>query len=90
MVKTKEAKVEHPTNGLGKLGRRLRKQYQKLTGEKIRGIQDSAKATLKTYWIPLKKKSRAGVEYIYYKKIVDKIGLDKNKNENSENVGHDA
>lgn len=33
--------------------------------------------THQVYWIPLKRKSRAGVEYTYYKKVVDKIGLDK-------------
>lgn len=33
--------------------------------------------TLQTYYIPIKRKSKAGVEYIYYKKVEDKKGLNK-------------
>lgn len=36
--------------------------------------------THEVYYIPIKRKSRAGVEYIYYKRVVDKKGLlDKKK-----------
>lgn len=33
--------------------------------------------THELYYIPMVRKSRSGVEYIYYKKIVDVIGLRK-------------
>lgn len=37
------------------------------------------KATHKVYYIEMKRKSRVGVEYTYYKKVVDIINLDKHK-----------
>ena len=43
--------------------------------ERLSKKRGDSLATLQQYWIPLKRKSRAGVEYIYYKKVVDKIGL---------------
>lgn len=44
---------------------------------KTKGVQDSSESTLQEYWIPMKRKSKAGIEYVYYKKVVDKIGLKK-------------
>ncbi len=59
--------------------RHERRRIAKFTKQKMMpGVQDSAEATLQVYWIPMKRKSRAGVEYTYYKKVVDKIGLKKN------------
>lgn len=57
--------------------RKYRRSQGKLTGIKFIGAQDESKPTKQVYWIPIKRKSRAGVEYINYKKVVDKIGLNK-------------
>lgn len=62
------------------MNRKARRTQGKLGGIKITGVQDSKEATWQVYWIPMKRKSGAGVEYLYYKKVVDKVGLDK-KNE---------
>lgn len=66
----------------GSTTRKARRAQSKLAGIKIIGVQDSSKATHQVYWIPMKRKSRAGVEYIYYKKVVDIIGLDKKDEKN--------
>lgn len=42
---------------------------------KVKGT--SHLVTHQVYYIPLKRKSRSGVEYEYYRKIIDKIGLKK-------------
>lgn len=42
---------------------------------KFKGYQDPPVATHQVYYIPMKRKSRFGVEYIYYRKIIDKIKL---------------
>lgn len=39
----------------------------------------SRNATHEVYYIKVIKKSRAGVEYTHYKKVVDKVGLRENK-----------
>ena len=62
--------------------RKGRRISGKLGGIKVTGVQDSKEATLQVYHVPIKTKSRAGVEYINYKKVVDVIGLDK-KNDNN-------
>ena len=31
--------------------------------------------THEVYYVPMKRKSRKGVEYIYYKKVIDRVGL---------------
>lgn len=59
------------------MNRKERRMMKKKFNVDIPSSQDSAEPTLQIYWIPLKRKSQAGVEYIYYKKIVDKVGLDK-------------
>lgn len=41
------------------------------------GYQGGLKSSHEVYYVPLKRKSRAGVEYTYYKKVVDVIGLKK-------------
>ncbi len=69
--------MDKQTIEVGSMDRKSRRAMGRFSGVKIKGVQDSKESTLKTYWIPLKRKSRAGVEYIYYKKVVDKIGLDK-------------
>ncbi len=53
--------------------RKSRRAYKKLTGLKLVGVQDSSEPTLQVYYIPFTRKSRAGVVYTYYKKIIDKI-----------------
>ena len=62
---------------VGSENRKSRRIKGKLGGVKLTGVQDSKEATLQVYYIPMKRKSRAGVEYTYYKKVVDVIGLDK-------------
>ncbi len=57
--------------------RKTRRAHRKITGIKLTGKQDPKEAPLKTYWIQMKRKSKSGVEYIYYKEVVDKIDLDK-------------
>lgn len=47
------------------------------TKERKEKKENKYPATHQIYWIPLKRKSRAGVEYIYYKKVVDLVGLNK-------------
>lgn len=76
MVNDKLELKEHKLEGLPILNRKGRKEWLKKYGIFMLGIQDSKESTLKVYYIPMKRKSRAGVEYIYYKKVVDKIGLD--------------
>lgn len=49
--------------------RRARERREKKNTEHL--------TTHQVYWIPLKRKSRAGVEYTYYKKVVDRAGLKK-------------
>lgn len=66
--------IQHPYPNIN---RKERRRLGKVTGMKHPGIQDPKEATLQVYWIPLKRKSRAGVEYVYYKKVVDVIGLKK-------------
>ena len=56
-----------------KLNRKGRRMYY----IKTPGVQDLKEATLQVYYIPMKRKSRAGVEYTYYKKVVDINGLRK-------------
>ncbi len=41
--------------------------------------KNGIKPTHKVYFIEMKRKSRAGIEYTYYKKVVDIINLNKNK-----------
>lgn len=78
MTETKDSKPQSYTpHGYQNQNRKERRRLQKLVGMKMPGVQDSKESTEKVYWIPLKRKSRAGVEYIYYKKVVDKIGLKK-------------
>lgn len=63
---------------LTKSNRKYRRSFAKKTKTKlVKGVQDSSKATHQVYYIPLKRKSRSGVEYVYYKKVVDIKGLDK-------------
>lgn len=45
--------------------------------ERLEVKRTSHLVTRQVYYIPLKRKSRAGVEYTYYKRVVDKVGLDK-------------
>lgn len=45
--------------------------------ERLEAKGTSHLVTHQVYYIPLKRKSRSGVEYTYYKKVVDLIGLDK-------------
>ena len=59
------------------MDRRSRRVQGKLAGIKITGVQDTKEATLELYWIPMKRKSRNGVEHVYYKKVIDKAGLKK-------------
>lgn len=56
---------------------RMNRKTRRAAGIKTKGVQDSSESTLQEYWIPMKRKSKAGVEYVYYKKVVDKIGLKK-------------
>lgn len=73
------------------MNRHERRRFKKLTGQWIPGVQDKSETILQQYWIPLKRKSNAGVVYEYYKIIIDKIGLNKNNDkptsENSINQG---
>lgn len=62
--------------------RRARERHNKKDTDKLFNI-------LELYYIPMKRKSQAGVEYIYYKKIIDKQGLRNNvsRTENTINKG---
>lgn len=53
------------------LNRKGRREYKKRTGVWFSGIQDRSRVSHAEYLIPLTRKSRAGVEYTYYKKILD-------------------
>lgn len=66
---------ETPLEGLPNLNRHGRRDYFKRFGILMNGIQDSKEPTLQNYWIPMSRKSKAGVEYVYYKKILDVVGL---------------
>ena len=59
------------------MNRHARRAQGKMAGVKLTGVQDLPQATHQVYWIPTKRKSRAGVEYTYYKKIIDKKKDDK-------------
>lgn len=63
-----------PIERLNRLGRR---RHNKKFGTKLTGIQDSKESTHEIYYIPTKRKSKAGVEYTYYKQVVDVKGLRK-------------
>lgn len=54
--------------------------------ERKAGKSGNAPATHEVYYIPLTRKSRAGVEYTYYKKVTDKIGLRKDESTSEDSV----
>lgn len=45
--------------------------------KRLEAKDTSRLVTRQVYYIPLKRKSRAGIEYTYYKQVVDVVGLDK-------------
>ena len=53
--------------------RAYRRWYKKLTGLWYKGTQDDHKATHQQFSIPVERKSRNGIVYSYYKKIIDVI-----------------
>lgn len=55
-----------------------KKSRQVLRREKRDSLKNpETQSTHEVYWIPLKRKSRAGVEYTIYKKVIDIKGLKK-------------
>ena len=57
-----------------KSNRKGRRDWAKSNKIKMnKGEQDASEATHRQYWVPLTRKSIAGVIYTYYKKVVDLI-----------------
>lgn len=56
-----------------KESRQVRRQRERLAKKKTEHL-----VTHEVYFIPMKRKSRKGVEYTYYKKVTDIKGLNKN------------
>lgn len=62
----------------------MKESRQQIRARKRREAKDTDHLTTrKEYFIETKRKSRSGVEYTVYQRVVDKVGLDKKKaNEN--------
>ncbi len=55
----------------------MEKDSRQVRRQEKRLAQKTGKATHREYWIERERKSRVGIVYKYFKKVVDIIGLTK-------------